>query len=85
MQPLTVEELSLVEDMVKGKLGIPSAKEAKALLEGAVSSSHKKGKRKRPLADTRVVDDPEGYRQSKVEATSVAAAGAHTTVSGQVY
>ena len=44
LQPLTVEELSLVEDMVKGKLGIPSAKEARALLEGAASSSHKKGK-----------------------------------------
>ena len=62
LQPLTVEELSLVEDMVKGKLGIPSAKEAKALLEGAASSSQKKGTRKRPLADTRVVDNPEGYR-----------------------
>ena len=67
--------------MVKGKLGIPSAKEAKALLEGAASSSHKKGKKKRPLADTWVVDDPKGYRQSKVEAASVIAAGAHTTLS----
>ena len=81
MQPLTVEELSLVEDMVKGKLGIPSAKEEKALLEGATSSSQKKSKRKRPQVDTRVVDDPEGYKQSKIEATSVAAAGAHVTVS----
>ena len=42
LQPLTVEELSLVEEMVKGKLGIPSAKEARVLLEGAASSSHKK-------------------------------------------
>ena len=80
LQPLTVEELSLAEDMVKGKLGISSAKEARALLEGAASSSHKKGKRKRLPADTRVVDDPEGYRQSKIEAASVTA-GAHTTVS----
>ena len=67
--------------MVKGKLGIPSAKEARALVEGAASSSQKKGKRKRPLPDTRVVDDPEGYKQSKIEAASAAAAGAHTTVS----
>ena len=66
---------------MKGKLGIPSAKEAKALLEGAASSSQKRGKRKRPLADTRVVDDPEGYRQSKIEAASVTAVGAHVTVS----
>ena len=59
LQQLMVDELSLVEYMVKGKLGIPSAKEAKALLEGAASSSQKKGKRKRPaLPDTRVVDDP---------------------------
>ena len=80
LQPLTVEELSLVEDMVKGKLGIPSAKEAKALLEGAASSSQKKGKRKRgPQVDTRVVDDPEGYKQSKAEAASVAAAGARVS------
>ncbi|KAL5583527.1 hypothetical protein UlMin_015969 [Ulmus minor] len=68
------------QDMVKGKLGIPSAKEAKALLEGAVSSSQKKGKRKRgPQVDTRVVDDPEGYKQSKAEAASVAAAGARVS------
>ena len=67
--------------MVKGKLGIPSAKEAKALLEGAASSSQKKSKRKRPQVDTRVVDDPEGYKQSKIEAASIAAAGAHVTIS----
>ena len=49
--------------MVKGKLGIPSAKEARALLEATASSSHKKGKRKRlALLDIRVVDDPEGYK-----------------------
>jgi len=81
LQPLTMEELWLVEDMVKGKLGILSAKEAKALLEGAASSSQKKGKRERPLVDTRVVDDPKGYKQSKMEAASVAAAGACVTVS----
>ena len=51
------------------------------MLEGAASSSHKKGKRKRPLPDTRVVDDPEGYKQSKVEAASVVATGTHTTLS----
>ena len=39
LQPLTVEELSLVKDMMSGKLGIPLAKEARALLEGAASSS----------------------------------------------
>ena len=82
LQPLTVEELSLVEEMVKGKLGIPSAKEARALLKCVASSSHKKGKRKRPaLPDTRVVDDPEGYKQSKAEAASVIPAGTHTTLS----
>ena len=32
LQPLMVEELSLVKDMMKGKLGILSAKEARALL-----------------------------------------------------
>ncbi|KAL5565741.1 hypothetical protein UlMin_028905 [Ulmus minor] len=67
------------QDMVKGKLGIPSAKEAKALLEGAASSSQKKSKRKRPQVDTRVIDDPEGYKQSKIEAASVAAAGARVS------
>ncbi|KAL5580801.1 hypothetical protein UlMin_013243 [Ulmus minor] len=50
--------------------------------EGVASSSQKKGKRKRPaLPDTRVVDDPEGYKQSKVEAASAIAAGAQTTLS----
>ena len=39
LQPLTVKELLLVEDIMKGKLGIPSTKEARALLEGAASSS----------------------------------------------
>ena len=68
--------------MVKGKLGIPSTKEARALLEGAASSSHKKGKRKRPaLPDTRVVDDPEGYKQSKAEVASAPAAGVHVSLS----
>ena len=76
LQPIIVEELSLVEDMVKSKLGILSAKEARALLEGAASSSHKKGKRKRTaLPETRVMDDPEGYKQSKAEAASAASAG----------
>ena len=61
LQPLTVEELSLVEDIMVGKLGIPSTKEARALLEGAASLSQKKGKRKRSaLPDTRVVDASKG-------------------------
>ena len=33
LQPLTVDELSLVEDIMSGKLGIPSVKEARALLQ----------------------------------------------------
>ena len=71
MQPLTVEELSLVVEIMSGKLGISSAKEARALLEGAASSSQNKGKRKRlALPDTRVMDDLEGYKLSKAEAAS---------------
>ena len=71
MQPLTVEELSLVEDLMSGKLSIPSAKEAKALMKGAMSSSQREKKRKRvALPDTRVVDDPEVYKQSRAEAVS---------------
>ena len=53
---------------MSGKYGIPSAKEAKALLEGAASSlqkKEKKRKRKRStLSDTRVVDDPVAYKMS---------------------
>ena len=65
LQPLTVEELLLVEEIMSGKFSIPLAKEAKALLEGAVSSLQKnKGKRKR-LLDTKVVDDLEDYKMSK--------------------
>ena len=33
------------------------------------------------MPDTRVVDDLEGYKQSKAKATSTIAAGAHTTLS----
>ena len=39
LQPLMVKELSLLKDMMRGKLGIPLAKEARALLEGVASSS----------------------------------------------
>ena len=39
LQPLTVDELSLVEGLMSGKFSIPSAKEARALLKGAASSS----------------------------------------------
>ena len=74
LQPLTTEELSLIEEIMSEKFSIASAKEAKALLEGAVSSSQKKGKRNRlTLPDTRVMDDPEGYKLSKAEAASTLA------------
>ena len=66
MQPLTVNELSLVEGLMSGTFSIPSAKEARVHLKGAMSLSQKKKKRKRQnLLDTWVVDDPEGYKQSK--------------------
>ena len=72
LQPLMVEELSLVEDIMSGKFCIPSAK---ALLKDAVSSSQKERKRKRlSLLDTGVMDDPEGYKMSKAE-TDVTHAG----------
>ena len=68
-------ELLLVEEIMSGKFSIPLAKEAKALLEGAASSSQKKekkGKRKRStLPDTRVVDNPMEYKLSRAEAASV--------------
>ena len=52
------------------------------MLEGAASSSHKKGKRKRPaIPNTRVVDDPEGYKQSKAEAASSPSIGIHVFLS----
>ena len=38
-QPLTAQELSIVEEIMSGRHGIPLAKEAKALLENATSSS----------------------------------------------
>ena len=63
LYPLTPDELSLVEGMMSGHFSIPSTKEAKRLLKSAASSSQKEKKRKRgPLADTRVMDDPEGYK-----------------------
>ena len=71
MRPLTVKELSLAEDLMSRKLSIPSAKEAKALLKGAASSSQRERKRKRvALPDTSVVDDLEVYKQSRAEAVS---------------
>ena len=39
LRPLTVKELSLTEDLMSGKLSISSAKEGKALMKGAASSS----------------------------------------------
>ena len=64
LQPLTARELSLVEKIISGKFGIPSAKEAKALLEDVLIASQKKGKRKRPsLPD----NDPTTYNLSKAE------------------
>ena len=74
LQPLTTEELSLVVEIMSGRHRIPSAKEAKALIESATSSSQKKkGKRKR-VPNTRVVDDSEAYKLSKVEIAPTPAA-----------
>ena len=71
LQPLTLDELSLVEGLMSGKFSISSTKEAKALLKGAASSSQKEKKRKRQaFPDTRVVNDPEGYKQSKAGAST---------------
>ena len=47
LQPLILDELSLVKGMMSGKFNIPSAKEARALLKGAASSLQKEKKRKR--------------------------------------
>ena len=61
LRPLTVDELSFIEGLMSGNFSIPSAKEAKALLKGAASSSQKEKKRKRQaLPDARVVDDLKG-------------------------
>ena len=63
MQPLTLDELSLAVVLMSGSFSIPFAKEARALLKGAVSSSQKEKKKKRhALPDTKVVDEPKGYR-----------------------
>ena len=60
-----------------------SAKEAKALLESATSSSQKKGKRK-IMPDTRVMDDLEAYKLSKVEAAAAPAkVGTPSSVSAE--
>ena len=73
LRTLTVEELSLAEDLMSGRINIPSAKEAKLMMKGVTSSSQREKKRKRVvLPDTRVVEDPEAYKQSKTEATSAA-------------
>ena len=84
LRPLTVEELSLAEDLMSGRINISSAKEAKLMMKGAASSSQREKKRKRVvLADTRVVDDPEAYKLSKVEAASAAAGKSQSTGSGE--
>ena len=71
LYPLTADELCLVEGMMSGRFSIPSAKDAKKLLKSAASSSQKEKKRKRAvLADTRVVDDPEAYKQSRAAASA---------------
>ena len=55
---------------MSGKFNFPSAKEAKALLEGAASASQKKeAKRKRTFPDTRVVDDYPSTKSSTTEAS----------------
>ena len=85
MQPLTVKELSLVEDLMSWKLSIPSAKEAKVLMKGAASLSQKERKRKRSdLPDTRVVDDPEAYKMSKADAKSTQAGKSQATTSAEL-
>ena len=56
LQPLTTGELSLVDEIMSGKFNIPLTKEAKALLEGAASSSQKKKRKRSTIPDTRVVD-----------------------------
>ena len=84
LRPLTVEELSLAEDLMSGRINIPSAKEAKLMMKGAASSSQREKKRKRVvLADTRVVDDPEAYKLSKAEAASAAVGKSQSTGSGE--
>ncbi|KAL5552582.1 hypothetical protein UlMin_039983 [Ulmus minor] len=84
MRPLTVEELSLAEDLMSGRINIPSAKEAKLMMKGAASSSQREKKRKKVvLPDTRVVDDPEAYKQSKTEAASAAVGKSHSTGSAE--
>ena len=56
---------------MSGRISIPSAKEAKALMKGAASSLQREKKTKRvALPNTRVMDDPEAYKQSKTEAAS---------------
>ncbi|KAL5582334.1 hypothetical protein UlMin_014776 [Ulmus minor] len=84
LRPLTVEELSLAEDLMSERINIPSAKEAKLMMKGAASSSQREKKRKRVvLADTRVVDDPEAYKLSKAEAASAAVGKSQSTGSGE--
>ena len=70
LQPLRAGKLSRIEEIMSGKFNFPSAKEAKALLEGAASASQKKeAKRKRTFPDTRVVDDYPSTKSSTTEAS----------------
>ena len=74
MQPLTAEELSLVEDKMSGKFSFPLAKEAKALSNTALSLSHKKAETKRKtMPDASVVDDRPAMNLSTAEASVVPA------------
>ena len=57
LQPLISGELSLVEEIMSGKFNIPSAKETKALLKGAASSSQKNKRKRLTLPNTRVVNE----------------------------
>ena len=45
LRPLTLEELSLTEDLMSGRLSISSTKEAKALMKGAASLSQREKKK----------------------------------------
>lgn len=69
LQPLTAEELSLIEDIMSGKFTFPSAKEARALSEKGELSQSQGRKRKKLLPDTSVVDDCAAARLSAVDAT----------------
>ena len=70
LQPLTAGELSLAEEILSGMFNIPSAKEAKSLLEGVVSLSQKKKRKRSTLPDTKVVDNHAATKISVAKASA---------------